>query len=923
MLGKIKSHLHSRSSSPAPNSQSFALEAARSICSTISSLGSGGLNVPGLQAVGDIGCKIIDTVQQMKDNQDACRTLIDHIANLMTSIRSVIGECTSAGIAGADVDIGLKADLERLNRCLEQVNQILQDLTGGSQVRKLFSSAGNAGRITECKEMIDREGTAFSDTPPAQPVPPKIFYGRDELVSELAALCSSGKQQSVAILGAGGLGKTSIALHVLHDPQVIKFYSKNIFFVACDGVTTVHALASRILRIMRAPSPPDTHPVDVLRSFLSVSSQTLLLLDNFESIWDLEQEHSAARGLLETVDNATTASFIITMRADRPPPISGFQWTWSQTIPTLSLESARKLFLTFNPTFCSTSFDYETLDKLLKELDHVPLAIHLLARVSSNSSPESSLKLWQEKRTQMLSLGQFTKDRFESVDVSIALSLNSLDIARYPEAIQLLGMLCLLPDGLLQWRGRLNTIWKTSGITNLDLQRLQQFALVYTSGDKLGVLSPIRHFILQHYPPDAEHAQCISNIYWGLVDTYARVNFGPEYNDSVNALNPELGNISNLIDHAVQCCPTERILHVTIDMSWYLYCTFPSTDMLDKVTRMVSTATPTVQALFWEISGEIAYKQDRYTEATSSFTQARTHFLDTGNYLKAAHCSYMLGDILRMRDEYPAATAMLTQARDQFLAFDDPAGLGRCLNSLGDVLYIQAKLPEASAILTEARGEFLKIGEHLGATQCLQSLGEVLYMQLKYSEASIMLTEARDEFLAMGEGVGAAQCLRTLGQTLQGKQKYEEASVVLKAAQAEFLNIGDRLGVAQCLRSLGQVLSAQKNYSYASSTLIEALHQFQDIGYRYGEAECSESLGDNVLAQGQRTEGESLLARARDLFLEIGLEHPAARCSRKIMDVDGSKDDNPESGGDEIESSAEQPETERKDPEIGGGDDHE
>lgn len=63
MLGRIKSHLHSRSSSPAPSSQSSALEAARSICSIISSLGSGGLNVPGLQAVGDIGCKIIDTVQ--------------------------------------------------------------------------------------------------------------------------------------------------------------------------------------------------------------------------------------------------------------------------------------------------------------------------------------------------------------------------------------------------------------------------------------------------------------------------------------------------------------------------------------------------------------------------------------------------------------------------------------------------------------------------------------------------------------------------------------------------------------------------------------------------------------------------------------------------------------------------------------------
>ncbi|KAF7972381.1 hypothetical protein HWV62_18094 [Athelia sp. TMB] len=729
------------------------------------------------------------------------------------------------------------------------------------------------------------------DPPPAQPVPPELFYGRDELVSALAARLFTPVQQRIAILGAGGLGKTTVALHVLYHADVVKRHGERCFYVGCDGVRSANALALRILRIMQAPIPTNGSPIDALRSALEGSSQTLLLLDNFESIWDIQGDQDANRKLLTSIASVMKVSLIITMRATDPPV--EIQWTFADNLPPLSPSSARDVFLTVHPKFTDGSYENEKiLTELLEELDHVPLAIHLLAQVSRGFQPKFTLKRWRERRTQMLRLatGKRELDRLESVDVSVSLSITSLDGPNNPGAIQLLAMLCLLPDGLFWWQERLEMMEKTFDSTFFDLSLLQRFALVHLSGDKLGVLSPIRHFVLQHHPPDEEHVKCIANVFWQLIGTYAVVDYGPEFIGAVQALGPEIGNIVNLIDHAVRYSPSEQVLHVAIDMSWYFNRTHPSTDLLDKISALIPTADPGTQARFWEISGEIAYYQNRYENATSSYTLARDIFLKTNNRCRVAHCTYRLGDILRLQDHNSEATLMLTHARDQFMAFNNHIGHAKCLRGLGDILRVQSRCSEAAAMYNEARREFVKMDDRFGAALCLKGLGDVLRMQSNYSEASSMLMEAHAEFLEIGASISATKCVQSSGYVFLAQARYEEASIVLKEAHAEFLKIGEPLSAAQCLESLGDILLAQERYSDASYTLTEARDSYIKIGDRYGEAGCRWSLGDISLAQGNRAEAESSLTKARDLYLEIGQEDYANDCSWLLENHDGSED---------------------------------
>ena len=99
-----------------------------------------------------------------------------------------------------------------------------------------------------------RDSSIPSPVPQSQPVPPEIFFGRDDIISDYASLIVRNRQTRIAILGSGGMGKTSTALHVLHHRDVVSRYEDRRHFVGCDAVTSAEDLAALILQIMRVPS---------------------------------------------------------------------------------------------------------------------------------------------------------------------------------------------------------------------------------------------------------------------------------------------------------------------------------------------------------------------------------------------------------------------------------------------------------------------------------------------------------------------------------------------------------------------------------------------------------------------------------------------------------------------------------------------
>jgi hypothetical protein len=225
----------------------------------------------------------------------------------------------------------------------------------------------------------------------SQRVPPEIFFGRDDIVSDLASLIVGNEQTKLAILGAGGIGKTSTALHILHHENVVRRYNNCRYFVGCDAVTSAESLASLILQVMQEPLVAGEHTLNILHRVLLAAPFTLLLLDNFETVWDSISDRDEVLDLLQKIGNAKHVSLMITMRGVAPPP--GIAWTWFNSLPPLSPHDAKNMFLTINPLFNNgDNGDGQNLDMLLAEMDYVPLAVQLLAQVSIGFSPLHMLK---------------------------------------------------------------------------------------------------------------------------------------------------------------------------------------------------------------------------------------------------------------------------------------------------------------------------------------------------------------------------------------------------------------------------------------------------------------------------------------------------------------------------------------------------
>ena len=70
-----------------------------------------------------------------------------------------------------------------------------------------------------------------------------IFFGREQVVDQLVdVITSTSSAARIAVLGGPGIGKTSVALAVLHSSVVVASFGSRRFFIACDAAETPGAL---------------------------------------------------------------------------------------------------------------------------------------------------------------------------------------------------------------------------------------------------------------------------------------------------------------------------------------------------------------------------------------------------------------------------------------------------------------------------------------------------------------------------------------------------------------------------------------------------------------------------------------------------------------------------------------------------------
>jgi predicted ATPase/class 3 adenylate cyclase/DNA-binding CsgD family transcriptional regulator len=201
------------------------------------------------------------------------------------------------------------------------------------------------------------------------PVQLTSFVGRDAQLTQLRELL--GQNRLVTVTGAGGVGKTRVAIHLA--AQVDREFTDGIWYVDLAPITDPDLVPVAAARALGLPDQPGRSTMDTITRFIA-DRQTLVVLDNCEHLLD-----ATAALIVEMLAACSSLTLLATSR--EPIGVAG-EVSWR--VPSLSLEDeAVELFTDrarhARAEFAVTDDNAATVAEICRRLDGVPLAIELAA----------------------------------------------------------------------------------------------------------------------------------------------------------------------------------------------------------------------------------------------------------------------------------------------------------------------------------------------------------------------------------------------------------------------------------------------------------------------------------------------------------------------------------------------------------------
>ena len=657
------------------------------------------------------------------------------------------------------------------------------------------------------------------------PCPRTSLIGRETEVVKAAELLQQADVRLLSLTGAGGAGKTRLAIAVA--AAAAHHFSGGVQFVGLASITRADLVATALAKSFDLQQGATRSIPELLSNYLQDAGPFLFVLDNFEQVLP------AATVVAEILSACPALKVMVTSRA-----CLHVYGEYEFPVAPLEQDAAVQLFVqratAVRPNFVVTEENSGAIRNICSRLDGLPLAIELAAARTKLLSPISILDRLQS-RLQLLTGG-------------------ALDLPKRQQTLR-------------------NTIDWSHGLLNEPEQKLFRRCSVFTGGCTMEAVEAVCN---THYDLGIDLFDGLSSLVdKNLLQRTDRFDSEPRFamletirEYATERLISSGEEASTCRAHAAYCLvlaeegnpelnPEERVL-------WLARCDLEIDNFrcaLDWLfdTKDLDWALRLCMALFrfWDMREHLAEGRSRL--------ESVLEMAGDGYAQQRARIGIFLGALATALGDFSAAQGFSQQSLRLYEQLNDHWGIAASLNALGIEARDSGDYETAQHYFERTLELWRKLPNSIETARCLHNFANVAKARGDYSRAQLALREATELFERVQDRSGAAWSINQLADIMREQGDLDEAANRYRSALTIFRQAGDRWGCARSLADLGYLYCERKEYAAAHRAYREALEAFAELGHKRGMARALEGSACLAAAQGQAARALKLAAAAEHL----------------------------------------------------------
>ncbi len=647
------------------------------------------------------------------------------------------------------------------------------------------------------------------------PTPLTPLIGREDELAHLAALLVEPTVRLLTIVGAGGMGKTHLAVEVAGRQRA--HFTHGVAFITLAPLQSIDAVVSALATGLHYSFHSNGEPLHQLLDYLR-EKELLLVFDNFEHLL------SACPLVVELLENAAGLKCLVTSRvalgvvgeqlfaldgvALPPPDLKPTARLDQYGAVQLFVQSARRV----TPTFQLDLQLQPTVLAICRHVQGMPLGI-LLATA------------WLKMLTPAELLAQLTAD----ADQPTQKQFNFLE-TNWP--------------GLDERQRSLRRVFDRSWhLLNEREQRAFRRIAIFRDGFDLAAAQAVCNITLHDLLALIDHS-LLRRMTTGrfelheLVRQYALEKFAEVAQGDATPDQHALYFANCLLRYSANFRHTGELEAVTtlkadsenLRVAWRWALLNAQWELLD---QMVSPL-----GLFYERSGRGHEGETLFTQAAAHFSRlAETHSLTELTRFLWAHCVVWQSNFRSANARATEVDKLHQQAQallDQLQASINH-GVPRVQAFL---LLLRAERAQnldvalAEALSWESIRIYQELGDQPRRADAMATLNQILYWRHGAAADRTTIHEALQIYRTLGDQRGLAKGLNGLRVFAQDEGRFDDAETIALEILQLLETVGNPSEIAMNLWLLGQTQVLNAKFFEAKQTLGQALTIWQDLGTR-------------------------------------------------------------------------------------------